>query len=197
MPVINDRHEMQAKGGDQHTVRLFIVANAAMHQVSIDKLLNITIQDTIGREWLGEPIEWQLPGAKGDTVRLERDGQPIPAQVVATEGGVRGLFVIDRLAKDASTTVTAELGRPGPAETDLKVTEEKDALVLGNKFTAVRVNRGRKDNLPSQVTPNTKGNSLALSYSPAHKVGLWLWSLCSGLPNANRDGQELPLRQQT
>jgi hypothetical protein len=107
----------------------------------------LTIKDTIGRHWLNEPILWELPGAKGDTVRLLRDGQPIPGQVVASEGGVRVLFAIDRLAKDAGTTVTAEFGRPGPADTDLKLTEEKDALVLVNKFTALRVNRGSKERL--------------------------------------------------
>ena len=35
----------------------------------------LTIKDKIGREWLSEPIVWELPGAKGDTVRLERDGR--------------------------------------------------------------------------------------------------------------------------
>jgi len=105
----------------------------------------LTIKDTIGREWVNEPIVWELPDAKGDAVRLERDGRPIPAQVVAFDGGVRVLFVIDRLAKDAATTVTAEFGRPGTADTDLKVTKENDALVLANKHTAVRVNRGGTD----------------------------------------------------
>jgi len=119
---------------------------AAGH-VSLAAGPTLTIKDTIGREWVGEPIVWELPGAKGDTVRLQRDGRPIPAQVVASDGGVRVLFVINRLAKDAATTVTAELGRSGPADTDLKVTEEKDAFVLANKFTAVRVNRGSTDSL--------------------------------------------------
>jgi hypothetical protein len=105
----------------------------------------LTIKDTIGREWLNEPIVWQLPGAKATTVRLERDGRPIPAQVVAAEGGVQVLFVVDRLTKDAATTVTAELGQPGPTDTDLKVTEDVGALVLANRFTAVRVNRGSTD----------------------------------------------------
>ena len=102
----------------------------------------LTIEDTIGREWVNEPIVWDLPGEKGDTVRLLRDGRPIVAQVVAVEGGVRVLCVVDRLAKDASTTVTAELGRSGPVDTDLTVSEETGTLVLANKFTAVRINRG-------------------------------------------------------
>ena len=102
----------------------------------------LMIKDTIGREWVQEPIIWELPGAKGDTVRLLRDGRAIPAQVVADDTGVRVLFIIDRLAQDAATTVTAELGQSWPGDTDLTVSEEKDSLVLANKFTAVRVNCG-------------------------------------------------------
>ena len=55
--------------------------------------------------------------------------------------------MIDRLPKDAATTVTAELNRPGPVDTDLKVTEENGALVLASNFTAVRVNRGSTESL--------------------------------------------------
>ncbi len=105
----------------------------------------LTIRDTIGREWLDEPIVWELPGARGDKVRLLRDGRPIHAQIVASETGLQILFVIDRLAKDAATTLTAELGRQGPADTDLAITEEENALVLAGKFTAVRVNCGGTD----------------------------------------------------
>ncbi len=122
----------------------------------------LTIRDTIGREWVHEPITWELPGAKGDTVRLQRDGRPIPAQVVAGDGGVRVLFIIDRLAQDAATTVTAELGQSGPGDTDLKVSEEKDSLVLANKYTAVRVNRGSTANLsPILGVRTASGNGRA------------------------------------
>jgi len=123
------------------------VSILAAGQVGLAAGPTLTIRDTIGRQWLNEPIVWELPAAKGDAVRFLRDGRPIAGQLVAAEGGVCVLLVIDQLAKDAATTVTAELGRPGPADTDLKLTEEQDALVLANKFTAVRVNCGGENNL--------------------------------------------------
>jgi hypothetical protein len=43
----------------------------------------LTIKDTIGREWVNEPIVWELTGVMADTVRLQRDGRPIPVQVAA------------------------------------------------------------------------------------------------------------------
>lgn len=119
----------------------------AVGQISLAAELSLTIKDNIGREWVNEPIAWELPGAKGDTVLVQRDGKPIPAQVVAAPGGVRVLFLIDHLAKDASTTVTADLGRQGPAGTDLSVAEESGALVLANRFTAVKLNQGSAGNL--------------------------------------------------
>ena len=62
----------------------------AVGQISVAAGPSLTIKDTIGREWLNEPIVWELPGAKADTVRLQRDGQLIPAQVVAIDGRDRG-----------------------------------------------------------------------------------------------------------
>jgi len=102
--------------------------------------LSLTIKDNIGREWVNEPISWELPEAKGDKVLVTRDGTPIPAQVAITADGARVLFIIDHLAKDAATTVTAEFGKEGPAGTDLSAAEEKGALVLANKYTAIRLN---------------------------------------------------------
>ncbi len=119
----------------------------AVGEIGLAAELSLTIQDTVGRPWVNEPIAWELPGAKGDAVLVERDGRPIPAQVVAVPGGVRVLFLIDRLAEDGSTTVTAELGKQGPAGTDLSVAEEPGALVLANRFAAVKLNRGSPDSL--------------------------------------------------
>ncbi|MHB1034040.1 MAG: hypothetical protein ACYC35_11635 [Pirellulales bacterium] len=102
----------------------------------------LTIRDNIGRAWENEPIAWDLPGVKADRVLVKRDGAPIPAQVVATADGVRLLLIIDRLGKDASTTVTAAFGKEGPTGTDLTVSEAEGALVLASKFAAVRLNRG-------------------------------------------------------
>jgi hypothetical protein len=75
---------------------------------------DLTIRDTIGRDWTDEPIVWHLPGGTGDAVAVARDGKPIPAQVTAAEGGVDVLCIIDSLAKDGSTTLTARCGG-GPA----------------------------------------------------------------------------------
>ena len=99
----------------------------------------LTLRDNIGRDWANEPIVWELPGAKGDSVLVQRDGQPIPAQVVTTTNGVEALVVIDKLAKDASTKLTAELGKTGPSTTDLKIEEGKDGVVMGNSFTAIKL----------------------------------------------------------
>ncbi len=85
----------------------------------------LPIKDNLGRAWVGEPIAWELPGVKGDKVLVKRDGTPIPAQVVATADGVRVLLIIDRLAKDASTTLTADFDRQGPTATDLSVALDK------------------------------------------------------------------------
>ncbi|MGA2498728.1 MAG: hypothetical protein ABSH20_13365 [Tepidisphaeraceae bacterium] len=109
--------------------------------------LNLTIRDNIGRAWANEPITWDLPGMKGGKVLVRRDGAPIPAQIIATADGARVLFIIDRLAKDASTTITAEPGSEGPRDTDLSASSEAGALVLANKFTAVKVNNGSPDSL--------------------------------------------------
>ena len=58
----------------------------------------------------------------------------IPAQVVATADGGRVLVIIDRLAKNASTSLTADLDKQGPTETDLSVAIDSHRLVLANKF---------------------------------------------------------------
>ena len=80
----------------------------AWGQIGLASQMNLTIQDNIGRQWAHEPIVWELPGVRCDTVLLRRDGTPIPAQVVPTADGLRVLFTIDRLEKDASTTIAAE-----------------------------------------------------------------------------------------
>ena len=87
----------------------------------------LTIRDNIGRPWLHEPIVWELPGIQGNSVLVQRDGLPIPAQTVSVEGATRVLFIVDRLSQDASTTVTADFSRQGPTTTDLGVTEEDGA----------------------------------------------------------------------
>ena len=86
-------------------------------------------------------------GSKGDKVLVKRDGTPIPAQVVATADGVRVLLIIDRLAKDASTTLTADLDQQGPTGTDLSIAMDTRGLVLANKYTAVRLNNGGAGNV--------------------------------------------------
>lgn len=114
------------------TVSLLICAAAV-------NAADLTIRDTIGRVWTNEPITWDLPGAQGERVLVQRDGQPIPAQVVATPTGVQVLFRVDQLTKDGATTVTAALGQAGPVTTDLKIDEGKDGVVLGNACTAIRL----------------------------------------------------------
>src|SRR5437660_2253162 len=110
----------------------------------------LSISDTIGRAWMHEPIYWDValrPGeSKGASVRIECDGKPIPAQIVVTERHPDGsakaaciTFIVDRLEGDASTTVTAQLDRTGPTETDLSVQKGEGYLVLANRFTAVKV----------------------------------------------------------
>ena len=108
---------------------------------------DLTIKDNLGRPWINEPITWELPGVKGDKVLVKRDGRPIPAQVVATADGVHVLLIIDRLAKDAATTLTADLDQQGPTATDLGVAIDKGGLVLANKHTAVRLNNGAAGNV--------------------------------------------------
>lgn len=100
---------------------------------------DLTIRDTIGRDWTDEPIVWHLPGGTGDAVAVARDGKPIPAQVTAAEGGVDVLCIIDSLAKDGSTTLTAELGKSGPAATDLKIEEDGGRVVLATAHTAIEL----------------------------------------------------------
>jgi hypothetical protein len=99
----------------------------------------LVVRDTIGRDWAHEPIVWELPGAKGDRVRVQRDGQPIPGQIVATPAGAQVLCIVDTLAKDGATKLTAELGQTGPATTDLQIEAGKDGLTLANACTAIRL----------------------------------------------------------
>ena len=49
----------------------------------------LTIKDNLGRAWDNEPIGWVVPGASGDTVRVERNGKPIPAQLAPEAGCAR------------------------------------------------------------------------------------------------------------
>ena len=99
----------------------------------------LTIRDNVGREWRNEPIAWEVAGERGESVLLKRDGTAIPAQVVQTDDGVQVLFVIDALAKDAATTVVAELGKAGPAGVGASVQEADGAVTLANALTAVRL----------------------------------------------------------
>src|SRR6266571_7086574 len=103
--------------------------------------LRLTLSDNIGRVWSHEPIDWDVDLKqgewKGGSIRVERDGKPIPAQALATERypdgwakSARITFIVDRLERDASTTVTAQPGQPGPAETDLSVQKGGSFLVL-------------------------------------------------------------------
>jgi len=110
----------------------------------------LTIRDTIGRAWEHEPITWELtlePGEwRGGAFCLLRDGKPVVAQAdVAAQhddGSVKSAairFIVDALAKDASTTVALRFDQAGPKDTDLSVAEEKEAIVLANRLVAVRV----------------------------------------------------------
>ena len=80
----------------------------------------LVIRDTIGREWVNEPITWELPGVSATRVLVQRDGGAIPAQVVPATNGVTVLFVVDKLAPDCASTVTADFNQTGPATTDLR-----------------------------------------------------------------------------
>src|SRR5687767_11656870 len=111
---------------------------------------SLQIRDTIGRSWEQEPINWELALQPGEfrkgPVLVQRDGKPIPAQIVVVErhpdGSARTAIVrliIDKLDKDAATQSTAEFGKEGPMLPGVKISEEKDALVLDNSVTAVRV----------------------------------------------------------
>ena len=99
----------------------------------------LVIRDTIGREWVNEPITWELPGVSATRVLVQRDGGAIPAQVVPATNGVTVLFVVDKLAPDGATTVTADFNQTGPATTDLRLEEGNDGVVLANAFTAIRL----------------------------------------------------------
>jgi len=91
--------------------------------VAVERTL--TISDNIGRRWDNEPITWQLsfqPGEwDGGRFAVLRDGRPITAQARVDEkhddGSARHAvvrFIIDSLAKDASTTLTFNSGQAGP-----------------------------------------------------------------------------------
>jgi len=108
---------------------------------------SLIIKDNLGRPWVSEPICWEIPGAKSEKVLVMRDGTPIPAQVVTSPGGIRVLLLIDELAKDATTTLTADLDCQGPVQTDLSMAAEPGSLVLANKHTAVRLNNGATGNV--------------------------------------------------
>ena len=110
----------------------------------------LMIHDTIGRNWADEPINWDVslePGRfQKEQVVVKRDGRPIPAQLAIRErhpdGSVKSgviRFLLDTLAKDATTRITAESGGDGPADTDLKVTRGPGHLILANQRTAVKL----------------------------------------------------------
>lgn len=120
--------------------RALIIVTAAFAFICLKVgAAELTIQDNIGRDWADEPIVWDLPGATGDSVLVQRDGQPIPAQVVPKSDGVQVLVLIDKLAKNATTKLTAELGKTGPSATDLKVEDGNEGVVMGNSFTAIKL----------------------------------------------------------
>jgi hypothetical protein len=48
-------------------------------------------------------------------------------------------FIIDQLAKDQTTRITAASGKAGPGQTDLKVTHGPGYLILANQRTAVKL----------------------------------------------------------
>jgi len=107
-----------------------------------------TIRDCIGRDWVNEPIVWELPDVTADRVTLTRDGRAIPAQIVAAEGGIRVLFVIDRLARDGTTELRADFGAFGPDDTSLALREQTKTVLLDNGLTAVKLPSTGKGNGP-------------------------------------------------
>jgi hypothetical protein len=125
----------------------------------------LEIKDTIGRSWEQEPINWQValkPGEfKGGPVLVQREGKAIPAPADILERRPDGSaktatvrFLIDRLEKDATTRLTADFGKAGPAAPGLKVSEEPGALVLENGLTAVRVlNRNLEQAAAGEFSP--------------------------------------------
>ncbi len=138
---------------------------------------NLRIDDTIGRPWQQEPIQWEseLPPREwnGDAILVRRDGEPIVAQPVAVQRHADRsvkkaviLFLIDKLDANGSTIVTAQFGVRGPAATHLKVTENSTAIVLENGHTAAKV-----------VNRNAEGDG---EYSPLLGVrtasGRWIGS---------------------
>ena len=97
----------------------------------------LTVRDTLGRDWANERIVLDIAGADGVSALVKRDGKPIPAQVVPTPASVQILFVIDQLVRDGVTAVTAELGQTGPVDTDLTVAESEDgSMTLANGLAA-------------------------------------------------------------
>ncbi len=120
-------------------MRSSIVILVATLTVITAQAQELVIRDTIGRDWVNEPITWELPGAKADPRLVKRDGQPIPAQTIATSNGVQLLFIVDKLAKDCATTITTELGKVGPATTDLKIEEGQGGVLFANAFTAIKL----------------------------------------------------------
>lgn len=110
----------------------------------------LTVSDTISRTWQQEPIKWAVTCKQGEwsgsKVAVKRDGTAIPAQVNVAErfpdGSVKTatiLCIINRLDKDATTTLTATTEETGPTATDLTVTRADGVLTLGNGLTAIKV----------------------------------------------------------
>ncbi len=121
----------------KHKMKYFAPALLFTMAASAEELV---IRDTIGRDWTDEPIAWELPGAKAESVLVKRDGNPITGQTVKTENGVKVLFIVDKLAKDGETKITADLGQTGPTSTDLKPEEGDDGTVtLASANLAIRL----------------------------------------------------------
>ena len=151
----------------------------------------LTIADTIGRAWEQEPIQWELELAAGEwnggAVLVQRDGKPIPAQAEVSERHADGSarkavirFLIARLEANASTTVSAELGGKGPTDADLKVTEEKGALVLESSHTAAKVLNRNADG-DGEFSP-----LLAVRTASGHWVGGGRYETATAKPKATK-----------
>ena len=127
--------------------------------------LTLTISDPIGRVWTDEPIRWEVSCKAGEwrdgSLTLLRDGRPLPAQAVVTErhgdGSVKTaeiLFVLDRLEPNGQTVLTAELGKAGPASSDLSIQKRQGVLMLANRHLAVQLlNRNVTNTREGEFSP--------------------------------------------
>ena len=130
-----------------------LFAAACLWSTVLPEPARLTVRDTIGKDWSGEPICWELELNRGrwdgsGGVEVRRDGQPVPGQVRVVsrhdDGSARRVevrLVIDRLDRDASTDITCTFGKPGPGDTGLKIEEGAGFVVLANAHVAVKLIR--------------------------------------------------------